>query len=248
MTSATSAWVPASCGAILMAAAASRAERRLERVRRVSSSALVPVPWRSGTISAAGGRSRACQERVDLRQDRAAGSHRARAATRSRRCARRARRPGALRRCGRSAARRARSRRNRRRCCWAAWSRLTTITPSIAAARRSATSTSENIASTSARRGAGSSAVREPLLGLGEALHGEDRGVRIAHGYARRLGAKRERPLGDDAAGAAASSISTSVSSTGSSASCGRRRRGRRSGRRSAPRCPRWRAADPPSP
>ena len=81
----------------------------------------------------------------------------------------------ARRRCGRGRRRRAPSRRSRRRSAARRGRAVTTTISSIDGARRSATSTSENIASTSARRVGASSSSREPLLGLVKALDREDR-------------------------------------------------------------------------
>ena len=69
--------------------------------------------------------------------------------------------------------------------------------PSTERVRRSATSTSENIASASARRGAGSSPALEALLGVVEALDWQDREGRIGRTLARvRARARSERLLG----------------------------------------------------
>ena len=205
----------------------------------VSSSAFVPVPWRSGTISADGGVDRSREQLLELvgvEQRAVAGDEQhALGAVLERGADALARR----RRCGPARRPRSRSRRSRPR---SAERRGRALTTSDLVDARSSPQRDEHVARTSPRRALGAAARRarrEPLLGLREAL---DR----AGSRAVRIGAKRytEQP-----------SANRSVSSATRRRAVGvvhqhvrlehrhrvgraRRRRGRRSGPRSSSAMP----------
>ena len=74
--------------------------------------------------------------------------------------------------CGRGRGRRRHRRRSPPAICCATWSAVTTMTPSTVVARRSATSTSENIASASARRSPGLRSCRRRRFACSKVLIG----------------------------------------------------------------------------
>ena len=143
----------------------------------LSSSALVPVPWRSGTITTPElllvPAAQQARDLAGVEQRRVAGHEQhaleaARLRVADRRSARPPTGPPARCRAAPAPARRARPTRPPR-------SAVTTATASSPGTRRSEASTSENIACASAWREPGAERGGQALLGGAEALHGEDR-------------------------------------------------------------------------
>ena len=163
-----------------------------------SSSAFVPVPWRSGTIMTARLAVRVGEQRSSTSVGSSAGQSPGTSSTRRRPARSPTARPRARPGCGR-----ARPGRGSRCASWARasasapCSRVTTTTASTRLERRSAVSTSVSIASASARRVPLRERVAEALLGVVEPLDRQDR-ERASIASALR---EAQRLLGDAPAG-----------------------------------------------